>query len=94
MMKLFHTLAVSVLLLVPGTAAQAIDVQVDVCVQARQNNACAIKQDGTHNYARGAQVGESNELDIRQRGSRNDAGAFQNGLFNDVKVDQRSRRRR
>ena len=57
-MKLFSTLALSALLLVPVTAAQALDVQVDVCVQARKDNKCAIVQDGTHNYARGAQVGE------------------------------------
>jgi curlin associated repeat protein len=92
-MKLFSPLALAALLLVPVTAAQALDVQVDVCVQARKNNSCAISQDGTHNYARGAQVGETNELEIRQRGRNNDAGAFQDGLFNDVLLEQRSRRR-
>ena len=93
-MKLFSTLALSALLLVPVTAAQALDVQVDVCVQARKNNSCAISQDGTHNYARGAQVGETNELAIRQRGRNNDAGAYQHGDDNYVDLDQRSRRRR
>jgi hypothetical protein len=93
-MKLFSTLALSALLLGPVTAAQALDVQVDVCVQARQTNACAISQDGTHNYARGAQVGETNALEIRQRGGSNDAGAVQRGDENTVDLDQRSRRRR
>ena len=91
-MKLFSTLALSALLLGPVTAAQALDVQVDVCVQARANNACAISQDGTHNYARGAQVGETNALEIRQRGRNNDAGAVQRGDVNDVRLEQRSRR--
>jgi hypothetical protein len=93
-MKLHHTLALSALLCVPFTAAQALDVNVDVCVQARQNNDCAIVQDGTHNYARGAQAGETNELEIRQRGGHNDGGAYQKGDVNDMDVDQRSRRRR
>ncbi len=92
-MKLLSTLALSALLLVPVTAAQALDVQVDVCVQARKNNACAISQDGTHNYARGAQVGETNDLEIRQRGGTNDAGAVQRGDVNDVRLEQRGRRR-
>ena len=92
-MKRLSTLALSALLLGPVTAAQALDVNVDVCVQARKNNKCAISQDGTHNYARGAQVGETNEMAIRQRGGSNDAGVFQDGLFNDVDVKQRSRRR-
>ena len=92
-MKRLSTLALSALLLVPVTAAQALDVNVDVCVQARKTNSCAISQDGTHNYARGAQVGETNEMAIRQRGGSNDAGVFQDGLFNDVDVKQRSRRR-
>ena len=92
-MKRLSTLALSALLLGPVTAARALDVQVDVCVQARQTNACAVSQDGTHNYARGAQVGETNEMAIRQRGGSNDAGVFQDGLFNDVDVKQRSRRR-
>ena len=87
-MKLFSTLALSALLLGPVTAAQALDVQVDVCVQARKNNSCAISQNGTHNYARGAQVGTTNHLRIRQRGGHNDAGAFQDGLFNRVKLKQ------
>ena len=43
-MKLFSPFALSALLLVPVTAAQAFAVQVDVCVQARQNNSCAIAQ--------------------------------------------------
>ena len=93
-MKLLSTLALSALLLVPVTAAHALDVQVDVCVQARKNNACAISQDGTHNYARGAQVGETNTLEIRQRGRTNDAGAFQDGDENNVVLDQRRGRRR
>ena len=92
-MKLYSTLTFAALLLVPVTAAQALDVQVDVCVQARKNNSCAISQDGTHNYARGAQVGDTNEQEIRQRGGMNDAKAFQDGLFNDVLLEQRSRRR-
>ncbi len=92
-MRLLSTLTLSALLLVPVTAAQALDVQVDVCVQARKTNSCAISQDGTHNFARGAQVGETNELAIRQRGRNNDAGAFRDGLFNDVLLEQRSRRR-
>ena len=92
-MKLFSTLALSALLLAPVTAAQAMDVQVDVCVQARKTNSCSISQDGTHNFARGAQVGETNEMEIRQRGRNNDASAFQDGLFNDLEVKQRSRRR-
>jgi hypothetical protein len=92
-MKRLSTLALSALLLGPVTAAQALDVNVDVCVQARKTNKCAISQDGTHNYARGAQVGETNEMAIRQRGGSNDAGVFQDGLFNDVDVKQRSRRR-
>ena len=87
-MKLFSTLALSALLLGPVTASQALDVQVDVCVQARQTNNCSIKQNGTHNYARGAQVGTTNDLSIRQRGGHNDAGAFQDGLFNRVKLKQ------
>jgi Curlin associated repeat len=91
-MKLFSTLALSALLLGPVTAAQALDVQVDVCVQARQTNACAISQDGTHNYARGAQVGETNELEIRQHGGHNEAGAYQRGAVNDVRLEQRDRR--
>ncbi len=93
-MKLLSTLALSALLLGPTTAAQALDVQVDVCVQARKNNACAISQDGTHNYARGAQVGETNALEIRQRGRTNDAGAVQRGDDNTVVLDQRRGRRR
>jgi hypothetical protein len=92
-MKLYSTLALSALLLVPVTAARALDVQVDVCVQARKTNECAISQDGTHNYARGAQAGETNMLEIRQRGRNNDAEAFQDGDVNDVLLDQRSRRR-
>ena len=92
-MKLLSTLALSALVLVPVTAARALDVQVDVCVLARKNNSCAISQDGTHNYARGAQVGETNDLEIRQRGGHNDAGAFQNGDDNTVVLKQRSRRR-
>ena len=92
-MKLLSTLALSALVLVPVTAARALDVQVDVCVQAHQNNTCAISQNGTHNYARGAQVGERNDLEIRQRGGHNDAGAFQNGDDNTVVLKQRSRRR-
>ena len=92
-MKLLSTLALSALLLVPVTAAQALDVKVDVCVQARQTNKCAIAQDGTHNYARGAQVGETNELKIRQRGGTNDAGAVQRGDVNDVRLEQRGQRR-
>ena len=92
-MKLLSTLALSALLWVPVTAAQALDVQVDVCVQARKNNSCAISQDGTHNYARGRQAGETNELEIRQRGANNDAGAFQDGDVNDVLLEQRGRRR-
>ena len=93
-MKLLSTLALSALVLVPVTAARALDVQVGVCVQAHQTNKCAISQDGTHNYARGAQVGETNELAIHQRGRNNDAGAFQNGDDNTVDLDQRSGRRR
>ena len=93
-MKLFSTLALSALLLVPVTAAQALDVKVDVCVQARKNNSCAISQDGTHNYARGAQVGETNDLEIRQRGGTNDAGAVQRGDVNNVDLEQRRRRLR
>ena len=93
-MKLFSTLALSALLLGPVTAAQALDVQVDVCVQARKTNKCAIAQDGTHNYARGAQVGETNDLEIRQRGRNNDAKAFQDGDDNTVVLDQRRGRRR
>ena len=91
-MKLFSTLALSALLLVPVTAAQALDVQVDVCVQARKDNKCAISQDGTHNYARGAQVGETNDLEIRQHGGHNEAGAYQRGVVNDVRLEQRDRR--
>ncbi len=91
-MKMLHTLALSALLCMPFTAAQALDVKVDVCVQARQTNKCAISQDGTHNYARAAQVGETNELEIRQRGGTNDAGAVQRGDDNTVVLDQRSRR--
>ena len=91
-MKLFSTLALSALLLVPVPAAHALDVNVDVCVQARKNNSCSISQDGTHNFARGAQVGESNEMAIRQRGGSNDAGVFQHGDINAIEVDQRSRR--
>jgi len=87
-MKLLSTFALSALLLAPVTAAQALDVQVDVCVQARKTNTCAISQDGTHNYARGAQVGATNNLRIRQRGGHNDAGAFQDGLFNRIKLKQ------
>ena len=87
-MKLLSPLALSALLLLPVTAAQALDVQVDVCVQARQSNTCSIAQNGTHNFARGAQVGETNTLTIRQRGGHNDAGAYQNGLFNRVKLKQ------
>ena len=90
-MKLLSTLALSALLLAPLTAAQALDVKVDVCVQARQNNACKITQDGTHNYARAAQVGESNDLEIDQRGGRNDAKALQDGLDNNVRLKQRNR---
>ncbi len=90
-MKLLSTFALSALLLVPVTAAQALDIKVDVCVQARQNNACAIQQDGTHNYARAAQVGETNDLQIEQRGGRNDAKAFQDGLDNTVRLKQHSR---
>ena len=93
-MKLLSTLTLSALLLVPVTAAQALDVKVDICVQARQTNKCAIAQDGTHNYARGAQVGETNELEIRQRGGTNDAGAVQHGGDTTVVLDQRSHRRR
>ena len=92
-MKLFSTLALSALLLGPVTAAQALDVQVDVCVQARKTNACAISQDGTHNYARGAQAGETNDLEIRQRGGTNDAGGYQRGDVNDVRLEQRGQRR-
>ena len=92
-MKLFSTLALSALLLGPVTAAQALDVQVDVCVQARKTNKCAIAQDGTHNYARGAQAGETNDLEIRQRGGTNDAGGYQRGDVNDVRLEQRSRQR-
>ena len=92
-MKLFSTLALSALLLGPVTAAQALDVKVDVCVQARQTNKCAIAQDGTHNYARGAQVGETNDLEIRQRGGTNDAGGYQRGDVNDVRLEQRDQRR-
>jgi hypothetical protein len=92
-MKLFSTLALSALLLVPVTAAQALDVQVDVCVQARKTNKCAIAQDGTHNYARGAQAGETNDLEIRQRGGTNDAGGYQRGDVNDVRLEQRGQRR-
>jgi hypothetical protein len=92
-MKLFSTLALSMLVLMPVTAAQALDVQVDVCVQARKTNSCAISQDGTHNYARGAQVGETNDLEIHQRGRNNDVGAVQRGDVNDVLLEQRSRRR-
>jgi Curlin associated repeat len=91
-MKLFSTLALSALLLVPVTAAQALDVQVDVCVQARKTNKCAIAQDGTHNYARGAQVGETNELEIRQHGPNNDAGGYQRGNVNDVRLKQQRSR--
>ena len=91
-MKLFSTLALSALLLVPVTAAQALDVQVDVCVQARKTNKCAISQNGTHNYARGAQVGETNDLEIRQHGGHNEAGAYQRGAVNDVRLEQRDRR--
>ena len=91
-MKLLSTLALSALLLVPVTAAQALDVQVDVCVQARKTNKCAISQDGTHNYARGAQVGETNDLEIRQHGGHNDAGGYQRGDVNDVRLEQRDRR--
>ncbi len=87
-MKLISTFALSALLLVPVTATQALDIKVDVCVQARQNNSCSIAQNGTHNFARGAQVGETNTLKIRQRGGHNDAGAYQNGLFNRVKLKQ------
>lgn len=82
-MKLFHTLALTALLLVPGTAAQALDVQVDVCVQTRSNNKCAIKQDGTHNTARATQVGDDNDLEIEQTGSQK----------NDARFRQRQRRR-
>jgi hypothetical protein len=92
-MKLFSTLALSALLLGPVTAAQALDVQVDVCVQARKTNKCAIAQDGTHNYARGAQAGETNDLEIRQRGGTNDAGGYQRGDVNDVRLEQRGQRR-
>jgi hypothetical protein len=92
-MKLLHTFALSALLLVPATAAQAIDVQVDVCVQARQHNKCAIEQDGSHNVARGRQIGEKNEMDIRQTGERNSAKARQTGPDNDIFLDQRRRRR-
>ena len=92
-MKLFSTLALSALLLGPVTAAQALDVQVDACVQARKTNACAIAQDGTHNYARGAQAGETNDLEIRQRGGTNDAGGYQRGDVNDVRLEQRGQRR-
>ena len=91
-MKLFSTLALSAFLLVPVTAAQALDVQVDVCVQARKTNSCAISQDGTHNYARGAQAGDTNALEIRQRGGLNDAGAVQHGNDNTLILNQRSRR--
>ena len=91
-MKLLSTLTLSALLLVPVTAAQALDVKVDVCVQARQTNKCAIAQDGTHNYARGAQVGETNDLEIRQRGGTNDASAVQRGDVNDVRLEQRGQR--
>jgi Curlin associated repeat len=90
-MKMLHTLTLSVLLLVPLVPAQALDVQVDVCVQTRQNNSCKIKQDGTHNLARGAQRGENNDLDIEQRGENNDAKGSQKGLRNDLDVDQRDR---
>ena len=93
-MKLLSALALSALLLGPVTAARPLDVQVDVCVQALQTNACAVSQDGTHNYARGAQVGETNDLEIRQHGRNNDAGAVQRGDVNDVRLEQRSRRRR
>jgi Ni/Co efflux regulator RcnB len=92
-MKLLSTLALSALLLGPVTAAQALDVQVDVCVQARKDNKCAIAQDGTHNYARGAQAGETNDLEIRQRGGTNDAGGYQRGDVNDVRLEQRGERR-
>ena len=91
-MKLFSTLALSALLLVPVTAAQALDVQVDVCVQARKTNKCAISQNGTHIFARGAQVGETNDLEIRQHGGHNEAGAYQRGAVNDVRLEQRDRR--
>ena len=93
-MKRLFRLALPALLLVPVPAAQALDVQVDVCVQARKTNSCAISQDGTHNFARGAQVGETNEMAIRQRGGSNDAGVFQHGDINAIEVDQRSRRHR
>ncbi len=92
-MKLLSPLALAALALWPMTAAQALDVQVDVCVQARAHNSCAMSQDGTHNYARGAQVGDTNELEIRQHGRNNDAGAVQNGTDNTVILKQRSRRR-
>ena len=87
-MKLFATFALSALLLVPVTAAQALDIQVDVCVQARQNNSCSITQNGTHNFARGAQAGETNTLRIRQRGGHNNAGAYQHKVFDRIKLKQ------
>ena len=93
-MKILHSLMLSALLLTPFTAAQALDVQVDVCVQARQVNTCKIKQDGTHNYARSHQAGEDNLTEIEQRGRENDAGVTQDGLFNEAEVVQTERRRR
>ena len=92
-MKLFSTLALSALLLGPVTAAQALDVQVDVCVQARKTNACAISQDGTHNYARGALADLQVVGLTHLRGGTNDAGGYQRGDVNDVRLEQRGQRR-
>ena len=90
-MKMLSTLALSALLLVPVTAAQALDIKADVCVQVRQNNSCAIDQAGTHNFARSRQIGETNKLEIRQTGEHNDAKARQTGGDNDVVLRQRDR---
>jgi len=92
-MKIVQTLTLSALLFVPVTAAQAMDVQVDVCVQARQHNKCVIEQDGSDNFARGRQVGETNSLAIGQTGGRNSAKAKQTGDDNEVFLDQRRRRK-
>ena len=92
-MRIVQTLTLSALLFVPFTAAQAIDVQVDVCVQARQNNKCVIEQNGTDNFARARQVGETNSLEIGQTGERNSAKAKQTGDDNEVFLDQRRRRK-
>ena len=76
-MKLFHTLALSALLLMPMTAAQALTVSVKACAQAKANNRAEIRQDADINFAGCIQAGRNNALTIEQFGVRNVARSSQ-----------------